>query len=159
MVIQVILIHSTQKTKTYLLLQTDYKLSRKIKLESYVCVQDEENISQDDEDQASILERNSSEDVATITEENSISEFTSSSSESEYLSDSSAKDAEHTNNDDVDVLLMYSVSFNVTTPADDKDYDVGQDREWKKKKKERFSGISDQPEGVMFSFLFGGVRY
>ena len=149
--------------KTYLLLQTDYKLRRKIKLESYdyefLCAEDEENISQDNEDLAPILERDSGEDIATITEEDSISEFTSSSSESEYLCDSSAKDAEHTNNNDVDFLLMYSVSFNVTTPADDKDYDVGQDREWKKKKKERFSGISDQPEGVMFSFLFGGVRY
>lgn len=149
--------------KTYLLLQTDYKLRRKIKLESYdyefLCAEDEENISQDNEDLAPILERDSGEDIATITEEDSISEFTSSSSESEYLSDSSAKDAEHTNNNDVDFLLMYSVSFNVTTPADDKDYDLGQDRECKKKEKERFSGIFNQPKGVMFSFLFGRVRY
>ena len=49
--------------------------------------------------------------------------------ESEYLSDSSAKDAEHTNSDDVDVLpLDDSVSSNITTPADDKDYDIGQDK-------------------------------
>ena len=82
-----------------------------------------------------------------------------SSSESRYLSDSSSKDAEHTNNDDVDVLPPDdSVSSNITTPADDKDYDVGQDREWKKEK-ERFSAIFDQPEGALFSFLGGRVRY
>lgn len=150
--------------KTYLLLQTDYKLRRKIKLESYdyefLCAEDEENISQDNEDLAPILERDSGEDIATITEEDSISEFTSSSSESEYLCDSSAKDAEHTNNGDVDVLPPDDLfSSNVTTPADDKDYDLGQDRECKKKEKERFSGIFNQPKGVMFSFLFGRVRY
>ena len=32
----VILIYPTQKMKTYLLLQTNYKLNRKIKLETYV---------------------------------------------------------------------------------------------------------------------------
>ena len=106
-----------------------------------------------------ILQRDSSEDIATLIEEDCISKFISTSSESEYLSDSSTKDAEHTNDDDVDVLPPDdSVSSNVTT-ADDKDYDIGQDREWKKKEKKIFSAIFDQPEGNMFSFLGGEVRY
>ena len=122
--------------------------------------EDEENMPQDDEDLVSALERDSSEDIATVIEEDSISEFTSSSSERAYLSDSSAKDAKYTSNADVDVLPPDdSVNFNVTSLADDKDYNVGQDREWKKKEKERFSAIFDQPKGTMFSFLVGGVRY
>ena len=101
-----------------------------------------------------LLEGDSSEDIATALEEDSISEFASSSS------DSSAKDAEHTNNGDVDVLPPDDlVSSNVTTPADDKDYDVGQHREWKKKEKEKFSAIFDQPEEAMFSFLGGRIKY
>ena len=123
-------------------------------------VEVEENMPEDDEDLASVLEWDSSEDIATVIEEDCISEFTSSSSESEYLSDSSAKDLEHANNDDVDVLPPDdSVSSNVTTPADDKDYDIGQDKEWKQTEKERFSAIFDQPECVMFSFLCDEVRY
>ena len=107
-----------------------------------------------------LLEGDSSEDIATVLEEDSISEFASSSSESEYLSDSYAKDAEHTNNGDVDVLPPDDLfSSNVTTPADDKDYDVGQHREWKKKEKEKFSAIFDQPEEAMFSFLGGRIKY
>ena len=107
-----------------------------------------------------LLEGDSSEDIATVLEEDSISEFASSSSESEYLSDSSAKDAEHTNNGDVDVLPPDDLfSSNVTTPADDKDYDVGQHREWKKKEKEKFSAIFDQPEEAMFSFLGGRIKF
>ena len=76
------------------------------------------------------------------------------------MSDSSAKDGEDVNNDDVDILPPDdSVSSNLTTPADDKNYDVGQDREWKNKERERFSAIFAQYEDVMFSFLGVGLRY